>query len=454
MVNVEVLVIGAGTAGIDAASFARKNTDSVALVEKGVAGGDCTYNACMPTKALVQAARLYKSMKSADFFGLPILESVADYSRVRAFKDRIVSQIGAGQERKLARSGLKLFQGNARFVSPHEVTVGDELIKAEKIIIATGSVPGVPPIPGLNEAGYVTNVEALKLDSAPTRLAIIGGGAVGVEFAQIFAAFGSKVHIYEAGGRILAGEDEDISVALTDSFAGQGISVTTSTGIERIGTTRNGKLVTTRDASGVGRSEEFDEILVATGRKPAIDGLNLEAAGVRFNNKGIIVDSSTRTNVPHIWAAGDVTGTALFTLVAWEQGEVAGSNATSQERKELNYEILPRVTFCDPEVASVGLTEQQARAQQYRVKAGKFDYSHLSRTIVTNETEGFIKIVAEQSSGRILGGHIIGFEASILIHEIAAAMAKGLTVSDIGNTFHAFPTYSEGVRYACQSLMA
>ncbi len=453
MVNLDVLVIGAGTSGTDAANFAKKNSDSVGVIEKGVVGGDCTFNACMPTKALIEAARLYKKMRSADFFGLPIISSEADYKNVKVFKDRIVNRIGSGRDKKLIQSGLKLFRGNARFISPHEVAVGDELITANKIIIATGSTPGAPPIPGLREAGYVTNVEALKLERTPRRLAIIGGGPIGVEFAQIFAAFGSQVHIYEALGRILAGEDEDISQAIIGLFAKQGISVTTSAKVEQIGNSGAGKLITTRNADGILKRDEYDEILVATGRKPAIDDLNLGVAGVKFSNKGIIVDSSTQTNVPHIWAAGDVTGTALFTLIAWEQGEVAGANATSRERKELKYEILPRVTFCDPEVASVGLTEQQAKEQGHKVKAGKYDYVSLSRTIVTNETDGFIKIVAEQGSGRIIGGHIMGFEASTLIHEIATAMSRGLTVSDVGNTFHAFPTYSEGVRYACQGLM-
>ncbi len=453
MVNLDVLIIGAGTAGEYAAGTAKQSVDSVGLIEKGPVGGDCIFHACIPTKALVHAARTYKKMRSADFYGLPTLDKTANYKDVKAFKDRIITGIGTGRGERWVKSGIKLFKGNARFVSSHEVTVADEVIKADKIIITTGSVPAVPPIPGLKETGPITNVEALELESVPKRLAIIGGGPIGVEFAQIFSAFGSKVHIYEALDRILIGEDEEISQTMIRLFSKQGISVSTSVMVNQVQTTGFGKLIVAKSADSQEKRAEYDEILVATGRKPAIDDLNLVAAGIETNKRGIPVNGSLQTNVPHIWAAGDVTGIPLFTFVAGEQGKTAATNASSNKRIELNYDILPRVTFCDPEVASVGLTEKQAREQGHRVKSGKFDYASLTRPILSDETEGFIKIVAEEDSGRILGGHIVGAEASSLIHEVAAAMAGGLTVSDIGNTLHAYPTLSEGVRYACQAIV-
>ncbi len=453
MVNLDMLIIGAGTAGEYAAGTAQQSVESVGMIEKGPVGGDCIFYACIPTKALIHAARTYKKMRSADFFGLPALDKPADYKRVKAFKDRIIAGIGTGRDERWIKAGIKLFRGDGRFVSPHEVAVGDEIIKADKIIIVTGSMPAVPPIPGLKETGYITNIEALELESVPERLAIIGGGPIGVEFAQIFSAFGAKVHIYEALDRILIGEDEEISQAMAGLFAKQGISISTSVRVSEIRATGSGKLIVAKGADGQEKSDEHDEILVATGRKPAIEGLDLAAAGIEAGRKGITVDASLRTNVPHIWAAGDVTGAFLFTYVAGEQGKTAVMNATSDERKELNYDVLPRVTFCDPEVASVGLTERQAREKGHRVKVGKFDYAGLTRPIVADETNGFIKIVAEESSGRILGGHIAGAEASSLIHEIAIAMVGGLTVSDVGSTLHAYPTLSEGVRYACQAIM-
>jgi pyruvate/2-oxoglutarate dehydrogenase complex dihydrolipoamide dehydrogenase (E3) component len=453
MVKLDLLIIGAGTAGEYAAGYGRGNFDSVGMVEKGPVGGDCIFHACISTKALVHAARTYKKMKSADFYGLPTLDNAVDYKNVRAFKDRIIAGIGSGRDERWLKSGIQLFRGNARFTSPHEVRVGDEVIKADKILIATGSMPAVPPIPGLKEAGYIINIEALELEQVPERLAVIGGGPIGVEFAQIFAAFGSKVHIYEALNRILIGEDEEISQAMIGLFAKQGISVSTSVTVNEVRATGSGKLIVAKDADGQEKRAEYDAILVATGRKPAIDNLDLAAAGIEAGRRGITVDASLQTSVPHIWAAGDVTGTFLFTYVAGEQGKTAVLNAGSNERRELNYDVLPRATFCDPEVASVGLTERHAQEKGYQVKAGKFDYANLTRPIVSDETDGFIKIVAEEHSGRILGGHIVGAGASSLIHEVAAAMAGELTVSDVGNTLHAYPTLSEGVRYACQAIM-
>jgi len=453
MVKLDLLIIGGGTAGEYAMGTAKQSLDSVGMIEKGPIGGDCIFHACIPTKAMVHAARAYKKMRSAGFYGLPPLGKTADYKAVKAFKDRIVSGIGTGRDERWVKSGVRLFRGTARFASPHEVTVDDEVVRADKIIIATGSMPAIPPIPGLKETGYITNIEALDLQHVPARLAIIGGGPIGVEFAQVFAAFGSKVNIYEALDRILIGEDEEISQAMLGFFSKQGISVSTSVMVNQLQSTGSGKVVLAKGANGQDESAEYDEILVATGRKPAVDGLDLAAAGVETGKKGVTVDASLQTNVPHIWAAGDVTGTFLFTFVAGEQGKTAALNATSNKRAELNYDVLPRATFCDPEVASVGLTERQALEQGYKVSTGKFDYANLTRAIVSDETDGFIKIVAEEGSGRILGGHIVGVEASSLIHEVAAAMAGGMTVADIGTTLHAYPTLSEGVRYACQAII-
>jgi dihydrolipoamide dehydrogenase len=453
MANVDVLIVGAGTAGEYAAGTARQYTDSIAMVEKGPVGGDCIFHACIPTKALVHAARAYKKMKTTDFFGLPTPGNTAEYKKVKAFKDRIILGIATGRDERWTRQGIQLFRGNASFVSPNEVKVADEVIKAGKIIITTGSMPAVPPIPGLKETGYITNVEALELENPPERLAIIGGGPIGVEFAQAFAAFGSRVTIYEALDRILIGEDEEISQAVLGFFKKQGISVSTSVTVSGVESTSSGKLLITKSQNGQKKRTEHNSILVATGRRPAIDDLNLPAAGIEAGKKGITVNASMKTNVSHIWAAGDITGTFLFTFVAGEQGKTAVMNAVGGKNIELSYDVLPRATFCDPEVASVGLTEKQAQEKGYNVKVGKFDYANLTRAIVSDETDGFIKIIAEEDSGRILGGHIVGTEASSLIHEVAAAMAGGMSVSDVGNTLHAYPTLSEGVRYACQTAM-
>ncbi len=452
MANLDVLVVGGGTSGERAASYALGDGRSVGMVEKGAVGGACIFNACIPTKALVHAARAYKQMQRADFYGLPVLTEAAEYRKVKGFKDRIVTDIGTGRDESWLKRGGQLFRGTARFKSPHEVVVEDTVIHARSIIISTGSLPAAPPIPGLGETGYITNLEAMELDTVPERLAIIGGGPVGVEFAQVFSAFGARVHIVEMMPRLLAPEDEEISFALEDSLRSSGVLISTSVKVHGVRSASSGKLLTVQKEDGSEEELECDEIMVATGRRPNMEELDLPAAGVETTKRGITVDASMQTSAPHIWAIGDVTGTYLFTYVAGDQARVAALNATSGSRKEMDYSVLPRSTFCDPEVASVGLTENQAREQGYRVKAGSFNYADLTRPIVMGETEGFIKIVAEEGSGRILGGHIIGSEASTLIHEIAVAMAAGASVSRVGDVLHTYPTFSEGIRYACQSL--
>ena len=366
MAKVDVLIIGAGTAGEYAAGTAKQYTDSIVMIEKGPFGGDCIFHACIPTKALVHAARAYKKMKTTDFFGLPTLSNAAEYTKVKAFKDRIISGIATGRDERWTRQGIQLFRGNASFVSSNEVKVADEVIKADRIIITTGSMPAVPPIPGLKETGYITNIEALDLQHAPGRLAIIGGGPIGVEFAQVFAAFGSKVTIYEALDRVLIGEDEEISQAVLGFFEKQGITVSTSVTVSGVESTSSGRLIITKSRDGREQRAEHDSILIATGRRPAIADLNLPAAGIEAGKKGITVDASLKTNVPRIWAAGDVTGTLLFTFVAGEQGKTAVMNAVGGKNIELSYDVLPRATFCDPEVASVGFTERQALEKGWR----------------------------------------------------------------------------------------
>ncbi len=451
MEKLDALIIGVGTAGEYAAgSFLGKGL-STGLVEKGRPGGDCIFHACIPTKALVTAARLYRKMRGAATWGLPACDAPIEYRSVKAFKDGIVESIGRGREERWIERGAQFFRGEAKFVSPHEVMVGDELLRADRILIATGSLPAAPPIDGLAETGFITNIEAMDLEDLPQRLAIIGGGPVGLEFAQIFSSFGTAVTVFEAGDRILPREDEEISSAMAGWLKGQGLSVVARAAIKSVSGNGRGKMVVW-ESGGVEDRREFDEIMVATGRKPDIEGLNLEAAGVKAGPRGVVVDEGMATNVPHIWAAGDVTGMFLFTLIAWEQGGVAAANAMGEGLKSLDYRILPRVTFCDPEVASIGLTESVAREQGHEIKVGHFNFADLSLGIAAAETNGFFKIVSEAGSGIILGGHIVGAESSSLIHEVAAAMAANMTVRQVGDTLHAYPTFSEGVRYACQAI--
>ena len=451
MVHLDVLVIGGGTAGEYAAGYSMGDGRSVGLAERTAVGGSCIFNACIPTKALVHAARTYRKLKHADFYGLPTVTEAAQYHRVKAFKDGIVERIATGRDKRWVNRGVQVFKGVARFQSAREVVVGDDAIHAEKILITTGSSPAAPPIPGLATTGFITNIEAMELGQLPERVVIIGGGAVGVEFSQILSTFGAEVHIVEMMDHLLAAEDMDVSSAIEESLGEDGIAVHTSVKVNEVKTSVSGKVVSVETADGKKKDLECDEILVATGRKPNIEDLDLAAAGVEFTRRGITVDASLQTSVPHIWAAGDVTGAHLFTYVAGEQGKTAALNATTGATTELDYRVLPRSTFCTPEVASVGLTEKQAMEDGHKVKVGRFNYADLTRSIVTGESTGFIKVVVDEETGRLLGGHIVGSEASTMIHEVAVAMATGATASQVGNMLHSYPTLSEGVRYACQA---
>ncbi|MBN1855891.1 MAG: NAD(P)/FAD-dependent oxidoreductase [Dehalococcoidia bacterium] len=447
----DIVIVGGGTAGEHAAGTALGLKKSVAIIDKNPIGGDCIFHACIPTKALVHAARYYRRLGAASFFGLPSVESRVNYAEVKAYKDRVVAPIASGRDKRWRDKGATIISGNARFISPNTLDVDGQRVSWENLIICTGSYPAIPPIPGLEETGCITNVEALELERLPERLAVIGGGPIGMELGQVFAAFGSQVTTYEALDHLLPLEDAEISETFQSLCTQQGIEVRTSVKVVQVQQVHGGKSVTVETQDGARTEAEHDEILVAAGRRPAIQTLDLDAAGINHTNKGIPTDSAQRTNVPNVWAAGDVTGGYLFTYVAGEQGKNAVLNAVEGNHLQIGYDLLPRATFCDPEVASVGLTEAQARSAGHEIVTGRFEYANLTRSILTGETEGFVKIVVDASNGTILGGHIIGLEASSLIHEVSAAMKAGLTAKDLGSTLHAYPTLSEAVRYACQA---
>jgi pyruvate/2-oxoglutarate dehydrogenase complex dihydrolipoamide dehydrogenase (E3) component len=393
-------------------------------------------------------------MKRAEEFGLKADSIGFDYARVKQRKDEIVSRlVGPRFERYLQRTGVSVLRGEASFISPHQVRVGEEIVDADRFIIATGSFPVIPPIPGLQETGYITSTEALDLTELPSSFLIMGAGAIGLEFAQAFVSFDSSVTVLELADRILVGEDEEISSILARYLSEQGIEIQTKIRVLHA-QKANGKKALVCETPEGRKTFEGSEILVATGRRPYFDGLNLEAAGVRADNRGVVVDNCLKSSVPHILAAGDAVGAYQFSHVAAYEGELAGANAASKMSCAADYRVVPRATFTYPEVGSVGLTENQARERGHEIAVSTFPFTSLGRALAMGEAVGLVKIIAEADAGQILGAHILGPRAGDLVHELAAAMFNQITAGELAKVIHIHPTLPEAVSYALENLVA
>jgi len=393
-------------------------------------------------------------MRRAREFGLRTGRLGVDFKRIMARKDAIVRKSVENQafQRMLQEHDISLFRAAARFASPHELRVNGDVIRAERFVVATGSVPAVPPVPGLEEAGYITSDEALELRQQPRSLVIIGAGAVGLEFAEFFAPLGTRVTVLEMLPRALPQEDEEISEAIKAYMESGGIEIHTNARVVRVRRNGEGKVVTAETAEGV-REFAAEEILVATGRRPVTDGLGLAEAGVEVERGFVVRDSELRTSQEHIFTAGDVAGGYLFTHKAIYEGEIAANNALSGAALEADYMAVPRVTFTEPQVGSVGLSEREARDAGYDVRTVKVHLQDMGKGPAIGETQGFVKLVADDKTGRLLGWHVVSHLANEIIMEGVLAIRKGLTVMDIANTIHPHPTIPEMVRAAAKTLV-
>jgi len=409
---------------------------------------------CIPTKALLRSAEVLRLLHRATEFGLSAKEVGFDFARVIARKDAIIARSVENDAflKMLTEKGIPLFREQASFQGPQELRLTGQVIRAERIILATGSSPAVPPIDGLKEAGYLTSDEALELRALPESIVIIGAGAVGMEFAQFFAPFGARVTVLEMLDRVLPGEEEEISRALQEYLEQEGVEIHTNAKVLRVRRDGPNKIVVAETKEGW-REFPAREILVATGRRPNVTGLNLEAAGVEYRRSGIVVDSELRTSQPHIFAAGDVAGGYLFTHKAVYEGEIAAHNALSEVTQEADYTAVPRVTFTEPQVASVGLTEHEARDKGYRVKTAKAYLAHMGKGPAIGETQGFVKLVADDATGKLLGFHAVSHLACEIIMEGVLALNAGLTVMDLVAAIHPHPTIPEMVRAAAKTLV-
>ena len=454
MPDFDLVVVGTGAGGLTAASEAKKRGISVALVEKDRPGGDCSYYGCVPTKTLIHTAKVLHTVRRAHEYGLPKVDIEPDFAEVMAHKSRIVDEITAkGSFEPWRNAGFEVFQGAGQFTSNHEVAVNGTTVRGEKLVVAVGTEPAVPPISGLEEVGFITNVQAVALTSLPKRLVVLGAGPMGMEFSQILTRFGSQVTVIEMLDQILPNEDEEVATRLQGYLEEEGIKIHTRSMVKRVERAGEAKVVIVDGDDGEFRVEA-DEILVAAGRRPQTHDLGLENAGVETEERGWVkVDATMRTTADNIWAAGDCTGKYLFTHIADYHGRLIAHNMFSDNGSAVkaDHSIVPWATFTDPELAHVGLTERDAKAKGIEVRTAKMDIGDIERAQMMLEQKGMIKVVTDQDT-KILGATILGPHADDLIHEFAIAIKAGMKSHDILEMIHAYPTLSEAVRWTMWGL--
>ncbi|MEA3364883.1 MAG: NAD(P)/FAD-dependent oxidoreductase [Candidatus Hydrogenedentes bacterium] len=450
----ELVVIGGGSAGSTAAKWAVRHNISVALVERHLLGGTCLNYGCDPTKALLHVAGLLHAAKLSGRAGLRFPEAGVDWSAVIERIRQLIDQIRGGSAEDAVKRqesrGIHVYQGEASFVSKHEITVNGETLRGGRFLLATGSDPAVPPLEGLEETGFITNHEAVTLERLPKTLAVIGAGSTGTEFAQMFSRFGSRVTLFEMEDHILPDEETDLAEELAESLCNEGLLIETDVAIEKIQRTEAGeKRLTWKDKEGE-HSLDVEEILVASGRKAALDALNLDAAGVATENGRLVVDETLRTSVPSIWAAGDITERFPFTHVAAAQALHAVRNAFSEDPAVFNYKAIPWAIFTDPALARVGATSRELEADERPFNTLEAPFTGMPRNLLTANRVGRVRLLVTPQSAKLLGAHILGAGADDLIAPVIVAMRHDLPVQALADTIFPYPTSSEAIAAAAK----
>ena len=458
MANYDVVSIGGGTAGMTVARLASAAGARVCLVDREHLGGDCLYTGCVPTKTLVASARLLHEIRRAPSFGVDVAGARLNYSAVRGRVHKVMAEIAATESPEVFRDlGIDVKFGEASFVSPTQLQVGSEMMSAEKFVVATGSRAVIPPIPGLDKAQPLTNVGLLELEELPESLAIIGSGPIGTEFSQIFCRFGTRVTVIDRAEQILPREDPETAGLLMEVLANEGVRYLCGATVTRVTKTDVGSLVEVERESGA-TSLEARQILVAVGRRPNVESLNLDRAGVEFDSSGIRTDDYLRTTAPNVWACGDVAGKYQFTHVAYEQAVAVARNLQGK-RTKWNDAVVPWTTFTDPELARAGLTEAEAR-ERYggKVRAIQLPFAQIDRALCEGEPQGLIKLITipgwthGRFGGEVVGAHILGRSAGELLPEILVAMRSRLPIGLVARPIHVYPTLGLGIRQVIGQL--
>ena len=445
----DLLIIGGGSAGLTAARFARQIGLTVALVEKGRVGGDCTWTGCVPSKTLLRAAKSAQTIKEAARFGTTTSQPTIDFKAVMGRVRPVIQEIfEAESPDTLQAEGIDVIQGEARFISPKTVSVDGREINARRYLVCTGAGPAIPPIDGLAEVDFLTYETIWDLEELPPRLAVVGGGPIGCELAQAFCRLGSSVTLVEGAERIMLQDEPEAADMLAKKLVQDGVDLRTDAALQRVEKTANGvRLILSGDAQ-----LEADRVLVCVGRRPQVDGMGLDEAKVKHGRGGIQVNKHLRTDQANIYAAGDCTGGYQFTHYAGYQGFMAVRNAFLPFNKRSVLERVPWATFTDPEVAHVGLTEDQARDRHGdKVEAATWPMDQTDRWFMEGDSPGFLKVV-NLSSGKLLGVTIVASRAGEMIQEWVLALDQGLKLSHMAESIHVYPTYSLATQQLASKL--
>src|SRR5438445_2404139 len=450
----DLVIIGSGSAAFAAALKAADHGAKTAMIERGTLGGTCVNVGCVPSKNLLRAGEIGYYDSHREFPGVRPGGATFEFNRIIEQKNQIVRGLRREKYADVLKSlpSTKLFRGNARFVSRTRVKVDGINVDGRKFVVATGSSPRIPSIPGIENVDYLTNVEALNLRSRPASMIVLGGRALGLEFAQMYSHMGTRVTLLQRSDRVIPEEEPTVSDALRQYLEEEGVKIRTGVRVKRVYQAQGEKVIV-----GTANGREFEtrgsELLLATGRDPNTNMLGLETVKVGLRKDGAVkVDREMHTTASHVWAAGDVIGEPMLETIAAKEGATATENALSGTHRKIDFLPVPRAIFTSPQVASVGLTEKQAHEQGYECACRTIPMSKVPKAVVIRDTRGVVKMVVDASRGRILGVHILAENAADIIHEAVLAVKYKLTIDDIIDTVHVFPTITESIKLVATSF--
>jgi len=440
----DVAILGAGPGGYVAAIYLARAGKSVAVIEKDQLGGTCLNKGCIPTKALLSSVETLSQIKESALFGIDVASYKINFEKINSRKEEVVRKLRQGIETLFKARKITLINGAGKLTGTNQIEVSGRRVEAKDIIIASGSSPLEIPAFKFNHTSIISSNDILRLKEVPSGLIIIGGGAIGCEFAAIYNSLGSSVTIIEMMDEILPNMDREVARRLNLTLKKRGIKILTSAKVEQL------KEKDGRVSAILSSGEELaaDKALISVGRRPDSDNLGVEGLGIKLERARIPADSHMRTNIPNIYAIGDVVGRSQLAHVASYEGIIASRNICGQEC-QADYKAVPSCIYTDPEIASVGLSEEAAKNSGLDIKVARFPYMALGKANIIAKIEGFVKLIGEKKSGRILGVHMFGADATNLIAEAVLAIRKGVSVGDLGDTIHAHPTLAEGLMEAC-----